>query len=192
MITIFGAPGSGKTVQGQLLARKYGWTWVSYRDLLLSLGDREITKALEYGLYVDWDKATRMMGNTFQRLRRSNTRGVVLDGFPADYRQVRWMIDNGEIADITGAIVLRVPRGELWKRLVERKRVDDTRAAIERRQESYERSVTGMIRALSENGAKIRDVDGRNTPADVLDRIEEVLGEWGLIERKQFEKMPRM
>ena len=189
MITIFGAPGSGKTVQGRLLANKYGWNWISYRDLLLQLNDREITRALEYGLYVDWNKATKMMGAVFERLERGSGRQVVLDGFPADYRQVRWMIDNGKIEDITGAIVLRVPKGELWKRLVERKRVDDTRAAIERRQEAYGRSVTGMIRALSEHGAEIREVDGSNTPKDVLERIEEVLGEWELIPRKQFEKI---
>lgn len=189
MITIFGAPGSGKTIQGRMLASRYGWNWVSYRDLLLGLGDREITRALEHGLYVDWDKATKMMGEVFERLGRGSGRQVVLDGFPADYRQVRWMIDNGKIEDITGAIILRVPKGELWKRLVERKRVDDTRAAIERRQEAYDRSVTGMIRALSEYGAKIREVDGRNTPQDVFERIEEVLGEWELIPRKQFNKI---
>ena len=189
MITFFGAPGSGKSVQGQLLARKYGWRWVSYRDLLLQLHDRDITRALEHGLYVDQDKATAMMKRVFEQLERGSGRQAILAGFPADYRQVRWMIDNGKIHDITGAIVLRVPRGELWRRLVERKRVDDTRAAIERRQDSYERSVTGMIRALSENGAKIREVDGSNTPKDVLERIEEVLGEWELIPRRQFEKI---
>ena len=42
MITIFGAPGAGKTIQGQLLARKYNWEWISYRDLLLQLRDKDI------------------------------------------------------------------------------------------------------------------------------------------------------
>jgi adenylate kinase family enzyme len=88
-----------------------------------------------------------------------------------------------------GAIVLRVPRGELWNRLVKRKRVDDTRAAVERRQDAYERAVTGMIRVLSMNGVKVREVDGGNTPDDVQERIDEVLGEWGLIARKQFKKI---
>jgi adenylate kinase len=189
MITLFGAPGSGKTVQGQLLARKYGWRWISYRDLLLQLHDKDITYALEHGLYIDQDKATALMGRVFRDLQYGSGRQIVLDGFPADYRQVRWMIDNGGIQDITGAIVLRVPHGELWRRLIERKRVDDTRAAIERREDTYERSVTGMIRALSENGAEIREVDGRNTPQDVLQRIEEVLAEWGLIPKRQFEKI---
>jgi adenylate kinase family enzyme len=99
------------------------------------------------------------------------------------------MIDNKEISNLTGAIVLRVPHGELWKRLMERKRVDDTRAAIERREDLYERSVTGMIRALSMEDVLVREVDGMGTPEDVLERISEVLGEWGLVPRKQYTKI---
>ena len=125
-------------------------------------------------------------------IKRAHARGVnrvVLDGFPSSYRQVRWMIDNKEISNLTGAIVLRVPHGELWKRLMERKRVDDTRAAIERREDLYERSVTGMIRALSMENVLVREVDGMGTPEDVLERITEVLGEWDLVPRKQYAKI---
>ena len=193
MITLFGAPGAGKTVQGQLLARKYGWTWVSYRDLLMSLNDRDIRYALEHGMFIDDDKATAMMGGVFNRLR-SNSRGkaqIILDGFPADYRQLKWMIEKKEIKNLDGAIVLRVPRGELWKRLVERKRVDDTRAAIERRQDAYERSITGMIKTLRMNGIEVREVSGENAPKDVLERIEDVLADWGMVPKKEYEKIKK-
>ena len=114
---------------------------------------------------------------------------VVLDGFPSSYRQVRWLIDNHEIQYLTGAIILRVPHGELWKRLMERNRVDDTRAAIGRRQDLYDRSITGMIRALSMENVQIREINGIGTPDDVFERIEEVLGEWNLIPRKQYTKI---
>lgn len=200
MITLFGAPGAGKTIQGQLLARKYGWDWVSYRDLLLNLRDRDISFALEHGMFIDDKKATRVIQETLNRLQARSSvrfssdtyrRQIVLDGFPADYRQVKWLIDNKEIKNLEGAIVLRVPRGELWRRLVERKRVDDTRAAIERRQDMYDRNITGMIRALTTNGVKVREVDGGNSPEDVLARIEDVLADWEMIPKKQYAKIEK-
>lgn len=198
MITLFGAPGAGKTIQGQLLARKYGWDWVSYRDLLLNLRDRDISFALEHGMFIDDKKATRVIQETLNRLQARSSvrfssdtyrRQIVLDGFPTDYRQVKWLIDNKEIKNLEGAIVLRVPRGELWRRLVERKRIDDTRAAIERRQDMYDRNITGMIRALTTNGVKVREVDGGNSPEDVLARIEDVLADWEMIPKKQYAKI---
>ena len=70
-----------------------------------------------------------------------------------------------------------------------RKRVDDTRAAIERREDLYDRSITGMIRALSMENVLIREVNGMGTPEDVYERIYEVLGEWNLVKRKEYERV---
>ena len=184
MITLFGAPGSGKSEQGKLLAHKHGWQWLSYRDLLIAMHDKDVTYALNHGMYIDDKTMNRMMQNALARANRN----AILDGFPTDLRQVRWLIDNGRIKDIKGAIILRVPHGELWKRLMARKRVDDTRAAIERRQEAYDRAITGITRALMQENIPVREVNGLGAPQDVRERIDEVLGEWGLVKRKEFQK----
>ena len=189
MITLFGAPGSGKSVQGELIARKHGWSWYSSRDMLMSMHNKDIMYALDHGMFVDDKTMNSLMSDVMRRAHARGTNRVVLDGFPSSYRQVRWMIDNKEIQYLTGAIVLRVPHGELWKRLMERKRVDDTRAAIERRNELYDRTVTGMMRALSMENVQIREVNGMGTPEDVLARIDEVLGEWGLVPKKEYERV---
>ena len=144
---------------------------------------------LDHGMFVDDDTMNSLMRDVMRRAHARGVGRVVLDGFPSSYRQVRWLIDNHEIQYLTGAIILRVPHGELWRRLMERKRVDDTRAAIERRQDLYDRSITGMIRALSMENVQIREINGIGTPDDVFERIEEVLGEWNLIPRKQYAKI---
>ena len=202
MITLFGAPGAGKTEQGKLLAQKYHWEWVSYRDLLMRLPDRDIRFALQHGMFIDDAKATKVIDQALaevsHNINRFHSRAskpfpdqIILDGFPADFRQTKWLIENGKIKDLKGAIVLRVPRGELWRRLVARKRVDDTRAAIERRQDLYDRNITGMIRVLTMNGVLVREVDGGNSPQDVLARIEEVLADWKMIPEKQYAKIEK-
>ncbi len=189
MITLFGASGSGKSVQGELIARKYGWSWYSSRDMLMGMHNKDVAYALDHGMFVDDKTMNGLMSDIMRRAHARGVNRVVLDGFPSSYRQVRWLIDNGEIRNLTGAIVLRVPHGELWRRLMERKRVDDTRAAIERRNELYDRTVTGMMRALGMENVQIREVDGMGAPEDVLARIDEILGEWGLVSRKEYEKV---
>lgn len=185
MIVIFGAPGAGKTEQGRLLAAKYGWQWVSSRDLLLGLKDRDVTIAMNNGMYVSDDKNIQAMSKVLGNGERG--RRMVLDGFPNSVQQVYWMRDRKIIDQIEGVISLSVPRGELWMRIQKRGRVDDTRAAFERRVDLYERAVWGMLHVLKQNGIRIATVNGCNSPADVLARIEEKLGEWEIIAKKDFQ-----
>ena len=184
MITLFGPTGSGKSEQGKLLSQKYHWTWVSARDQLMSLHDKDIQYALDHGMFVDDETMNGLMERILAKAKSSNKQ-VVLDGFPSTVRQVQWLIDRDEIKNITGAIVLRVPHGELWRRLMLRKRVDDTRAAIERREDSYDRAMTGMMRVLSKNDVFVREVDGRNEQKAVLERIEGVLADGGQLRAQQ-------
>lgn len=185
MIIIFGAPGAGKTVQGQLLASKYRWKWISGRDLLLDLNDPNVTTALNNGMYLDEDVVAKAMENAIGS-GEHGTR-MVLDGFPNSVKQVYWLRDHGLMSQVEGAISLQVPRGELWMRVVKRGRVDDTRAAFERRIDLYERTEGGMLTVLKANGVKIDFVSGCNDKKDVLERIEEKLASWEIIPKKQFE-----
>lgn len=193
MIILFGAPGSGKTVQGEMLARKYRWKWASSRDLLMSLNDKDVTMALNHGMPVDDDKNIIVLRRSMLEIERYardvGWKAAVLDGFPNSVGQIYWMIENGYLEKVDGVIVLQVPRGELWRRILARGRVDDTRAAYERRQDMYERTVAGMLHVFKENNIPISNVDGQNAPEDVFLRIEEKLGEWGLVPKKNFEKI---
>ena len=181
MIAIFGAPGSGKTKQAQLFVHKYGWKFASSRDLFVAMKDKDISLALSHGIQIADDKSIEAMSEIFREYEIRNNWDVVLDGFPSSVAQRYWMRENGFLDKLEGAIILRVPRGELWTRMMKRGRVDDTRAAIERRQDLYDRSITGMIHVLRENGIRTEEIDGCNAPEDVLERMEEKLCEWRVL-----------
>ena len=187
MIIIFGAPGAGKTVQGQLLASRHGWRWISSRNLMLSLDDKDISLALNNGMPVDNEKSVHALSQALGS-HNLNTTTVVLDGFPTNVSQIYWMIENNYLPYIKGVIILRVPHGELWRRLLARGRIDDTRAAIERRQSLYDRAIHGMLHVLKTNNVRVSEIDGSNSPEDVLERIEERLGEWEIIPKKNYPK----
>ena len=188
MIILFGAPGAGKTIQGQLLVKKYHWQWISSRSLMLSLRDKDISLALNYGMNIDDEKNIQLLSKNLKTIDFSSGKIAILDGFPNSVNQIYWLIENHFLPHIKGAIVLRVPRGELWKRLTSRGRADDTRVAIERRQSLYDRAIHGMIHVLKANNVRTAEVDGGNSPEDVLERIEELLGQWEIIPKKNYPK----
>ena len=183
MIAIFGAPGSGKTRQAQLFAQKYGWEVATSRSLFIAMRDKDISLALSHGIQVADDKSIEVMAEIFHQYDAYNNWDVVLDGFPSSVAQIYWMRENDYLKHLDGAIILRVPRGELWVRMMKRGRADDTRAAIERRQDLYDRSITGMIHVLRENGIRVEEINGCNAPEDVLERMEEKLMEWRVLTR---------
>jgi len=49
MIIFLGPAGSGKSVQGQLLAEKYNWQWLSVGQLLRASSDEKVQKIMQKG-----------------------------------------------------------------------------------------------------------------------------------------------
>ena len=49
MILLFGAPGAGKSMQGQMLAARQGWKWLSTGEMLRQSTDEEVIRTLKSG-----------------------------------------------------------------------------------------------------------------------------------------------
>ena len=133
MIILFGAAGSGKSLQGQRLAENHGWEWLSVGQLLRNRHDPELEAIMLKGELVPDDLVVRMMHEAAEEALAAGKPNVVLDGYPRDEWQAKWIVDNGDVEKIQGAIILRVSHDELWRRLEERGREDDTRESIEKR-----------------------------------------------------------
>ena len=175
MIVFFGPAGAGKSVQGQMLAARNGWRWLSAGQLLRDTHDIELIKEMQTGKLVDPAKVSTLMGDAIKR--SDNIDRVILDGFPRQLSQAQWLIENKSHhgRDIQLVIVIEVPKSELLKRLEVRGRIDDTPEAIDERLRIYRQEMYPILTYFTEEEVNIVHIDGTGTVGQVHDRIMEEL-----------------
>jgi len=180
MIIFFGPAGAGKSVQGQMLAARQGWRWLSAGQLLRDTRDPELFAQMQGGGLVEPSKVNQLMGDAIAKA--TDIERVILDGFPRQLVQAQWLVDSKSHhgRDIQLVIVLEVPKSELLKRLAVRGRADDTPEAIDERLRIYRTEMYPILSYLTEQGINIVHIDGTGTVGQVHDRIVEELNAHGL------------
>ncbi len=181
MIVFFGPAGAGKSVQGQILAARNGWRWLSAGQLLRDTRDPELFTQMQTGGLVTPEKVNELMGEALARA--GNISRVILDGFPRQLVQAEWLVESKSHhgRDIDLVIVLEVPRAELLKRLEVRGRVDDTPEAIDERLKIYRTEMYPILSYFTEQGIRIAHIDGTGTVGQVHDRIMDELAACKLV-----------
>lgn len=172
MIIFFGPAGAGKSVQGQILAARHGWRWLSSGQLLRDSRDPKIVEEMRKGLLISSEQINEVMAKALERARDIDR--VILDGYPRKLEQAQWLVDTQPRHErsIGMAVVLEVPRAELEKRLKVRGRIDDTSDLIEERLNLYRQEIYPILTYLTEQKVKIAHIDGTGTVGEVHDRIE--------------------
>lgn len=175
MIIFFGPAGAGKSVQGQILSARYGWRWLSAGQLLRDTHDAELLKAMSTGELVHNDIANKVMLNALKRSKDIDH--VILDGFPRELSQAKWLLANEPEHErsIAAIVVLEVPKSELVRRLTLRGRADDTPESIERRLQIFRTEIYPILAYFNERHVHIVHIDGTGTVGQVHDRIVEEL-----------------
>jgi len=181
MIIFFGPAGSGKSLQGQKLAEKHNWKWMSIGQMLRDRKDPELEEIMKKGALVPDELVVEMMHEAITKADEDGY-NAILDGYPRDEWQAKWVVDNGDTKYIDGAIIFDVPHEELRKRLSLRARADDTDEAIEQRWAIFDRTIKVMTEMLSEKGVKIAHIDGVGEIEEISERIEKQLAEWKVID----------
>ena len=180
MIVFFGPAGAGKSVQGQMLAARNGWRWLSAGQMLRDTHDMQLITQMQTGQLVDSQKVNELMS---EAIKRSHTvDNVILDGYPREMSQAKWLVENRTHhgRDIKLVVVLEVPKSELLKRLEVRGRVDDTPDAIDERLKIYRTEMYPILSYFTEQNINIVHIDGVGTVGQVHDRITEELEAHGL------------
>jgi adenylate kinase len=143
-LLLIGAPGAGKGTQAELLAKRFGITHISSGDLLRQHVREQTSLGQTIRAYVDRGDLVPD-GVVMDMLRKpvvaaAETGGYVLDGFPRTVAQAEtsFPVARSLGAEVQAAIHLDVPREDLVRRLLSRRRgSDDTEAVIEHRLQVY-------------------------------------------------------
>lgn len=175
MILFFGPAGSGKSVQGQMLAELHGWKWISIGKLLRESKDPEILHTINAGNLVPHEKSSQIVSDAIKQYQDLDH--VILDGYPRELEQAQWLIKNTPLHErnIALVIVLDVPKEVLFERLEERGRNDDKPEAIHKRFEVFEHDTMPIINYFTSIHVPLVHVDGSGTIEQVHERIEKVI-----------------
>jgi adenylate kinase len=173
MILFFGPPGSGKSVQGQLLVDRNGWQWISTGDLFRNSKDPEVLKRMTTGELIDDELTNKVLADALREI--DDNIDVVLDGYPRNVDQVRWLEENvptfGRTIDCV--ILFDVPREVLVERLSGRGRLEDTTEVINHRLDIYQEKTKPVVEYFNaETQVPVVVVDGTGAIPEVHERIQ--------------------
>lgn len=176
MIILAGPVGSGKSEQGQRLAKKLGCPWVSMGELLRARTVGTQRELMKKGNLVD-DKYVLSLLEAHLNTLGARHRELVLDGIPRTVNQAKWLLAKIEAKEImlTAIIQFKISQSEIMKRLMARGREDDRPEVIQRRLEEYRNNTQKALEYLAARGVKIDEIDGEGIPEDVEKSIQQVL-----------------
>ena len=184
-IVIFGAPGSGKGTQSDLIIENYGLEHISTGDVLRN----EIKKGTELGKtaqgFIDKgqlipdDLMVSILASVYDSFGRGH-KGVIFDGFPRTIPQaeaLKQMLD--ERGDKIAAMSeLDVPEDELMTRLIKRGkdsgRADDNEETIKKRLVVYHTQTQPLIEWYKKEGLH-HHIDGLGTLERIFADIKQVI-----------------
>ncbi|MBR2544269.1 nucleoside monophosphate kinase [Candidatus Saccharibacteria bacterium] len=172
MIILFGLAGSGKGTQGKALSELFGWRTLSVGEAIRQTG--EYDDIINQGKLIPDDDVIKMMDKQIAKIE-SEGFDIILDGYPRDAYQTEYIMRT--MADkIDGAIVLEVPKEELYKRLALRGRADDLeKDSINRRFEIIEQNIDKILSLLEAKNIPIERVSGVGKVDEVTARLVQVV-----------------
>ncbi|MFW5545777.1 MAG: adenylate kinase [Bacteroidales bacterium] len=168
-LVIFGAPGSGKGTQSDLLVAKYGFRHISTGDVLRAeikqgteLG-RTAQQFIDKGQLIPDELMIEILASVYDSL--CPCEGVIFDGFPRTIPQAealkKMLAQRG--TEVSAVLQLEVPEEMLTERLLNRGktsgRADDNAETIRKRLEVYH-SQTAPLAAWYTAEGKLHAIKG--------------------------------
>ena len=184
-IVIFGAPGSGKGTQSDLLIEHYGLGHISTGDVLRN----EIKKGSELGKtaqgFIDNGQLipdelmVSILASVYDSFGRGH-KGVIFDGFPRTIPQAealkKMLEERGD--KVAAMIELDVPEDELMTRLIKRGqqsgRADDNEETIKKRLVVYHSQTQPLIEWYKQEGLH-HHINGLGTLERIFGDIQKVI-----------------
>jgi adenylate kinase len=183
-IILIGPPGAGKGTQCLRLAGMLRVPHLSTGEMLRAavregtpIG-RQAARFMEHGQLVP---DPLIVGMVSSRLQAPDCRnGCLLDGFPRTLPQAETLDDLLErrAISVDGVIELAVPRDELMRRMLARKRADDDPEIFARRIVSFEEETAPLLDYYGRQG-KLASIDGLGTADEIFERVRAAVQKFG-------------
>ncbi len=185
-IVMFGAPGSGKGTQSELIISNYGLFHISTGDVLrdhIKRGTELGTTAKQYidkGQLIPDELMVGILAAVVDDNKDKAAKGVIFDGFPRTIAQAdalqAMLAERG--TGVSAVIGLDVPEDQLVERLLNRGkqtgRSDDNLETIQDRLKVYHNSTAPLIAYYEEKGL-FHNIQGTGTLDDVFGRVKAVI-----------------
>lgn len=168
MIILFGLAGSGKGTQGKALSEFFGWRWLSVGQAIRDTGGYAAT--IDKGNLIPDEDVIKIMD---KQIAKAEAEGfdVILDGYPRTEAQAKYLMDH-MANKVDGAIILDVPKEELYERLALRGRDDDQeRESIDRRFAIFEQNICSILPMLEAKNIPVEHVNGVGEIGTVTGRL---------------------
>jgi adenylate kinase len=183
-VIIFGAPGSGKGTQSELIISKYGLFHISTGEILRQeiKNQTELgTIAEEYiktGQLIPDDLIIKILADVIDT--NPKAKGYIFDGFPRTIAQGEALdkLLHEKNTSIVAVLNLVVDEKDLLDRLIKRGeefgRTDDDPAVIQNRLEVY-RNQTEPLKEYYKKKGKLFRIKGNKSVEDVFEQIVDML-----------------
>ncbi len=175
MIVFTGVAGSGKSMQGRMLADSLGYPWLSTGEFLRMLVSGKKRLDMLEGKLLGDKEIIQLVQKIFSLIDTHEE--FILDGFPRTIHQADWLLNqmkHGQL-HITAVIHLKASEQAVEKRLLERGRKDDTSNAIRERFDEYQQSILPILEDFKRAGVPVYDIDGEQPLEVVFQAIKESL-----------------
>jgi adenylate kinase len=185
-IVIFGAPGSGKGTQSDLLIEKYGLHHISTGDVLREqiANGTELGKTAESyiskGQLIPDELMIQVLKSVLENNAEKTSKGVIFDGFPRTIPQAKALNEllKEYSTEIHAVVGLEVADDELVTRLINRGkqsgRSDDNLETITKRLEVYH-SQTSPLRDFYVNEGKYCAIKGEGKVEEIFNTISKAI-----------------
>jgi len=183
-IVIFGAPGSGKGTESELIIKEYGVDHISTGDVLRSeiKNETELGKIakdyIDKGQLVPDDLIVNMLAKVLDG--KKNSKGVIFDGFPRTIPQAKALKEmlNKRGTDVSVMLDLKVDEDELIRRLLERGKIsgrsDDNLDTIKSRLDVYYKQTAPLADYYISEGKHVA-IKGVGAIEEIFGRVKDAI-----------------
>jgi adenylate kinase len=177
LIILIGRAGTGKSTQGQRIAKDLDCEWVSVGNVLRAHMSGEQTKKMLAGHVLADDQVLPLLDAEVKRINAAKTE-FIMDGSPRTMKQAEWWVDKIKKGQVKMTAVIHLDASEevAKKRLLARGRPDDHEQAIQERFNEYNKVILPILKYLEKEGMPVFHVNAERTPEAVEIDIEKILG----------------